>query len=133
MTNKAFDNDCGSCQAIQGLITLTNAPRILETPHWIIEHVHPTSVQGWLVIVLNRHCNALHQVTTDEFTSLGQLLQLVSQALHTILKTEKEYVIQLAEGKGFHHVHFHVIARLPDWPTSLTGPSVFNGFGSQIE
>ena len=84
-------------------------------------------MQGWLVIVLNRHCNALHQVTTDEFTSLGQLLLgFVSQALHTIPKTEKEYVIQLAEGKGFHHVHFHVIAAsqtyISDWDSS-----VFNG------
>ena len=46
-----FDDNCGSCQSVQGKISLTNAPRILETTHWLIEHVHPTSIQGWLVLV----------------------------------------------------------------------------------
>ena len=62
-----FDNSCSSCQAIQGLITLTNTPRILETRHWVVEHVHSTAIKGWLVVVLNRHCHALHQLTAEEF------------------------------------------------------------------
>ena len=128
-----FDENCGSCQAIQGHIPLTNTPRILETPYWIIEHVHPTSVQGWLVIVLNRHCGALHELTAEEFAEFGRLLPVVCRALHEILDTDKEYVLQLAEGKGFHHVHFHVIARLPDWPAELKGPGVFSGLGEQVE
>jgi diadenosine tetraphosphate (Ap4A) HIT family hydrolase len=127
-----FDSSCDSCKAIQEIISLTNAPRILETPHWIIEHVHPTSVRGWLVIVLNRHCSALHQLNAEEFLALGQLLPLVCQALHDTLNTKKEYVVQFAEGEPFDHVHFHVIARLPDWPASLEGPRVFSGLGNNV-
>ncbi len=126
-----FDDKCKSCQAIQGLISLTNSPRIFETDHWIIEHLHPSSIEGWLVVVLNRHCGALHQLTEEEFTELGRLLRILSQALHEILRTEKEYVVQFAEGDGFNHVHFHVIARLPAWPESLKGASVFSGAGKR--
>jgi diadenosine tetraphosphate (Ap4A) HIT family hydrolase len=106
---------------------------VLETPHWVIEHVHPTSVKGWLVIVLNRHCSALHQLTADEFTELGRLMQALCRALHEILDTQKEYVIQFAEGEGFSHVHFHIIARLHDWPEFLTGSRVFSGLGQKVE
>ena len=133
MDTSRFDDRCKSCQASQGLISLTVSPRILETAHWIIEHVHPTSIEGWLVVVLNRHCSALHQLTEEEFTELGQLLRLLCQALHEILQTEKEYVMQFAEGEGFNHVHFHVVARLPVWPESLRGPRVFSGAGDEIE
>ena len=85
------------------------------------------------MVVLNRHCSALHQLTEEEFTELGQLLRLLCQALHEILKTAKEYVMQFAEGEGFNHVHFHVVARLPVWPESLRGPRVFSGTGDQNE
>ena len=131
--NDRFDSSCNSCQAIQGRVSLTIAPRILETEHWIVEHLHPTAIKGWLVVVLNRHCSALHQLTSEEFEEFIRLLQLLCQALYDVLKTEKEYVIQLAEGEGFNHVHFHVIARLPEWPESLRGRRVFSGAGEQIE
>ena len=132
-TKTRFDDSCKSCQAIQGLISLTNTPRIIETRHWVIEHAHPTAVRGWLVIVLNRHCSALHELTEEEFEELSHLLRLACQALHQVLDTEKEYVMQFAEGEGFNHVHVHVIARLPDWPPELKGPRIFSGLGSQVE
>jgi diadenosine tetraphosphate (Ap4A) HIT family hydrolase len=132
LANARFDEQCRSCQALQGIISLTNAPRILETPYWVIEHAHPTSIKGWLVLVLNRHCKALHDLTSEEFAAVGRLLPLACQALHETLHTEKEYVLQLAEGQGFHHVHFHIIARLPEWPETLRGPRVFAGLGEQV-
>jgi diadenosine tetraphosphate (Ap4A) HIT family hydrolase len=116
---------CRSCQAIRGEISLTNVPRIHEGRYWILEHVHPSSVKGWIVIVLKRHCGALHELETAEFLEFQQLLQATSHALHQVLGTEKEYVMQFAEGEGFHHVHFHVIARLPQWPDKFKGPRVF--------
>ena len=128
-----WDENCKSCQAIQGLISITNTPRILETPHWIVEHVYPTSIKGWLVVVLNRHCRALHDLTTEEIQEFGRLLPLICQALHKILQTESEYVVQFAEGEGYHHVHFHVIARLPQWPDTLKGRRVFSVVGNDVE
>ena len=127
---ETFDAQCRSCRAIRGEIALTNAPRILETPHWIVEHGHPTEIPGWLILVLNRHCPAIHDLTTEEFAAFGAVLRRVSQALRAILGAEKEYVVQFAEADGHAHVHFHVIARLPDWPDALRGHRVFSAFGS---
>jgi diadenosine tetraphosphate (Ap4A) HIT family hydrolase len=121
-----FDPQCQSCRAIRGEISLTNAPRILETPHWIVEHGHPTEILGWLILVLNRHCPAIHDLTAEELAALSDVLGRVTRALHAVLGTEKEYVVQFAEAKGHAHVHFHVIARLPDWPDTLTGVRVFS-------
>ncbi len=131
--NPQYDDQCESCKNLQEKIRLSNAPRIFETAHWIIEHVHPTSVEGWVVLVLKRHCKALHELTKAEYSELSKLLKSVCEALHSILDTEKEYVMQFAEMAGFNHVHFHVIARGKDWPAELKGPRVFSGHGEKVE
>ncbi|MCI0395647.1 MAG: HIT family protein [Chloroflexi bacterium] len=130
---RSLDAYCLTCQAQQGFVLLTNAPRILETSHWRVEHAHPTSVRGWLVVALVRHAAALHELTAEEFASLGQLLPILCQALHEIVGSEKEYVMQFAEAAGHSHVHFHVIARLPEWPAELKGAHVFNGLGPKVD
>ena len=131
--NSQYDVQCESCKNLQGKIRLSNAPRIFETSYWIIEHIHPTSIKGWLVLVLKRHCKALHELSEDEYSELSKLLKSVCEALHRVLDTEKEYVMQLAEMEGFNHVHFHVIARGKDWPKELKGPRVFSGQGKNVE
>ena len=131
MKEKWADN-CKSCQAIQGLISITNTPRILETPHWVLEHVYPSSIKGWLVVALKRHCRALHDLTKEEMLEFGELLSITCQALHKVMRTESEYVVQFAEGEGYHHVHYHVIARLPDWPDTLRGWRVISGAGKAV-
>jgi diadenosine tetraphosphate (Ap4A) HIT family hydrolase len=128
-----WDEECQSCQAIQGLISLTNTPRVFDTAHWAIEHIYPTSIKGWLVLIIKRHCRAIHDLTKVEAEELGKLLPLVCQALHVVMKTECEYVMQLAEGEGFHHVHFHIIARMPEWPDKLRGRRVFDSVGKDIK
>lgn len=128
-----WDNNCKSCQAVQGLISLVATPRILETKHWVVEHGHPTALKGWLVVVLKRHCRAIHDLTAEETLEFGRLLPIICQALHEVLKTESEYVVQFAEGEGFHHVHFHMIARMPQWPESLRGRRVFDWMGEKVD
>ena len=97
MTDLIYADDCETCRALRGEIALTNAPRILETTHWVIEHAHPTSVRGWLVLVLARHCGAIHDLTAAELATLGPLLGLLGRALRQCLGAEKECVIQFAE------------------------------------
>jgi diadenosine tetraphosphate (Ap4A) HIT family hydrolase len=126
-----FDPRCRTCQAIRGELSLTNAPRILETPHWIVEHGHPTEILGWLVVVLNRHCTAIHDLTPKELSSFADVLGRATRALHAVLGTEKEYVVQFAEAEGHAHVHFHLIARLPNWPDTLKGVRVFSANGTK--
>ncbi|MBA7653176.1 hypothetical protein ES703_61019 [subsurface metagenome] len=127
-----WDENCRSCQAFQGLISITNTPTILATPHWVVEHVYPTSIKGWLVVALKRHCRALHDLTREEMQEFGELLSIICQGLHTVMRTESEYVVQFAEGEGYHHVHFHVIARLPQWPETLRGWRVISGAGKAV-
>jgi diadenosine tetraphosphate (Ap4A) HIT family hydrolase len=132
LTTDLFDPTCHSCQAERGIVSLTNAPVILRTEHWRVEHAHPTSVLGWLVVVLRRHRPALHNLTSDEWQQFSTLLPVLCQALHQTLGTEKEYVMQFAEHPRAQHVHFHVVARLPDWPEHLRGSYVFDALGSKI-
>ena len=95
----------------------------------MVEHCYPVAVSGWLVLVLRRHARALHELTDDEAASLGHWLPLLARALHAATGCELEYVMQFAEGEGFHHVHFHLIARSPEWPDQFKGPDVFTAFG----
>ena len=121
---------CRTCQAIAGEISLTLGPRIDLDEHWMVEHCHPVSMPAWLVLVLKRHARALHDLTDDEGASLGHWLPRIVRALHGATGCEIEYVIQLAEGEGFHHVHFHLMARAHGWPADLRGPKVFGAFGA---
>ncbi len=97
----------------------------------MVEHCHPVSTPGWFVLVLKRHARALHDLTDDEAASLGHWLPRVTRAMHRVTQCEVEYVIQLAEGTGFHHVHFHLMARDEQWPDQLRGPRVFAAFGAE--
>lgn len=128
-----YDPDCYSCQALQGLRQLTNTPRLFSGNYWVVEHAFPTAVRGWLVLVLKRHCQALHQLTDAEFCELNRLLACSVRSLHAELGSSKEYVMQFAESPAFEHVHFHVVPRLPDWPVEWRGAGIFRALGEQID
>lgn len=120
---------CQTCRALADEIVLTDAPRVDLDEHWRVEHCYPVAVTGWLVLVLRRHARALHDLTDDEAASLGHWLPAVARALHAATDSEVEYVMQFAESAGFQHVHFHLVARPPDWPDDLQGPGVWAAFG----
>ncbi len=81
---------------------------------------------GWLVIVLRRHAEALHELSTDEFMELGRVLELTVRALHGKLGPAKEYAACYAEAKGFEHIHFHVVPRARDMPEELLGAAALS-------
>ncbi len=128
-----YQPDCLTCQALQEKIRLTDAPPVIDTNHWKVEHAYPTTVRGWLVLVPKRHCEAMHQLTPAELSEFARLLGLCSQALAAVLGAKKEYLMQFAEQKGFHHVHFHLVARMPDWPENLTGALVLSALGEKVK
>ncbi|MEO8696218.1 MAG: HIT family protein [Acidimicrobiales bacterium] len=121
--------ECGSCRSLAGELVLTSAPRIDLDQYWRVEHCHPVAVAGWLVLILRRHARAIHELSDDEAAALGKWLPALSRALHDATGCELEYVMQFAEGHGFPHVHFHLVARSHDWPTDFKGPAVFAAFG----
>jgi diadenosine tetraphosphate (Ap4A) HIT family hydrolase len=116
---------CVTCRSLAGEVVLTNGPRLELDDHWRVEHAHPVAVAGWLVLVLRRHARALHDLTEDEATALGRWLAVLPKALHHATGSEVEYVMQFAEGEGFHHVHVHLIARTARWNPDWKGPGVF--------
>jgi len=114
---------------VAGEVSLTNAPRIDLDDYWLVEHCDPVSIAGWLVLVLRRHARALHELTDVEAVTLGHWLPALTRALHAATGCELEYVMQFAEAESHRHVHFHLIARQPDWPEKFKGPAVWAAVG----
>ena len=67
----------------------------------------------------------LKDLSEEELNELGILQAAITKALFQELHCEKEYLVCFAEGKGFHHVHFHVIPRSKNLPEDLKGTGIF--------
>ena len=122
---------CTTCELIAARDAGTAPPwdRIIRTEHWDIVHAHPTSLLGWLCLVLRRHVEAIDELTEAEADELGPLLRNLSRFLRADRECTKTYVMQFAEHPQHPHVHFHVVPRMPDLPIENVGPNVFNYLG----
>ena len=117
--------ECWTCKSNTGEKRISPGPTIFEGQYWLVEHAYPVKTIGWLVIVLKRHAEALHELTTEEFTELAQIQSKLIRFLYEELHREKEYVSCYAEQEHFHHIHFHVFAKPPDLPDELKGGKSF--------
>jgi diadenosine tetraphosphate (Ap4A) HIT family hydrolase len=122
---------CKTCDLIAsrdtGTVPLWDA--IHRTALWDIVHSYNTSLPGWLVLVARRHINAIDELTANEATELGMLLQKTSAALKRTTGCAKTYVIQFAEHPEHPHVHFHVVPRHADMPPEYRSLNVFKYLG----
>jgi diadenosine tetraphosphate (Ap4A) HIT family hydrolase len=116
---------CKSCISNKGEKRISPAKPIYKGKYWRIEHAYPCGLKGWLILLPNRHVEALHELTPNEMKEFGEIFPKVPKALHRILNCEKEYAIQLAEGAGFNHVHFHIIAKPKGTPKKYQGTEIF--------
>ena len=116
---------CRSCMANKGMKRISPAEPIYKGKYWRVEHIYPCKIKGWLVLLPNRHVVSIHELTNAEMSEFSRIFPKILQALHALLKSEKEYVMQFAEGKGFNHVHFHIIAKPKNLPKKYIGPHVF--------
>jgi diadenosine tetraphosphate (Ap4A) HIT family hydrolase len=82
-------------------------------------------MKGWLVLVLKRHAEALHNLSAEELGELATLQWRFAGLLRRELGCEKEYSACFAEAEGFKHIHFHLIARPHDLPGDLNGTRIF--------
>jgi diadenosine tetraphosphate (Ap4A) HIT family hydrolase len=119
------DPECLTCRSTSGEQRISPGPTIYHGKHWLVEHAYPCALEGWLVIVLNRHASALHELTADEFAELAPVLERTARILGNHLGCEKEYVACFGEAPGFNHVHFHVIPKTNALPQELRGPAAF--------
>lgn len=118
--------ECLACLSISGQKRISPGPIIHEGTFWLVEHAYPSKLPGWLVIVLKRHAAALHELTAEEWGELGDLQKRTISLLHAFFHCEKEYVMCLAEGQGFNHIHFHMVPRLSDLPEESRGAAIFS-------
>lgn len=117
--------DCAVCRSNSGEERISPGPTIYQGRGWLVEHAYPTGLLGWLVIVLARHAEALHELSIDEAAELGRLQWAVSRVLSAERGSLKEYSVFFAETPGFAHVHLHMVPRAPDLPDELRGGRVF--------
>ena len=117
--------ECWTCKSNTGEKRISPGPTIYEGKYWLVEHAYPVKTIGWLVIVLKRHAEALHELTLEEFTELAQIQAKAIQILHEELHPEKEYLSCYAEMDHFRHIHFHVFAKPADLPDELKGGKSF--------
>jgi diadenosine tetraphosphate (Ap4A) HIT family hydrolase len=123
------DKECLTCKSLRGEITLSPGPVIYTGKYWQIEHVAPTAVKGWLVIILKRHALALHELSEEEFLELGILTKASTKILFQAFHCEKEYMACFAEGEGFQHIHVHIIAKPENLSLENFGPNIFQLLG----
>lgn len=116
--------ECQTC-AIADAEADTPRGSIVTTSHWRVAHAFNTSLPGWLILVTREHVTALDSLDAEGHAELGTLLGQLSQALRTLTRCEKTYVMQFSETPGYHHLHVHLVPRMPDLPEDRTGPKVF--------
>ena len=110
---------------MNGAARISPGPTIYEGRYWLVEHAYPTALKGWLVIVLRRHAEALHELSAEECLELGELQGKTARLLHQQTGCQKEYMVFFAEQPGFAHIHFHVVPRAVEWPEALKGGKSF--------
>lgn len=117
--------DCWTCKSNTGEKRISPGPTIFEGRYWLVEHAYPIRRLGWLVIVLKRHSEALHELSAEEFAELGYIQSETVKVLFEETHCEKEYISCYAETEHFHHIHFHVFAKPVDFPDELKGGKSF--------
>lgn len=117
--------ECWTCKSNSGEKRISPGPTIFEGQYWFVEHAYPVKTIGWIVIVLKRHAEALHELTTEEFVELGQIQAKLTHLLYEELRCEKEYVSCYAEIEHFRHIHVHVFAKPANLPEELKGGKSF--------
>ena len=118
--------ECLSCLSLQGIQRISPGPYIYEGRSWVVDHAYPSSLKGWLVIVLKRHVEALHDLTHEEFQELADIQYRLAQVMRSRASIEKEYTMCFAEAEQFHHIHFHFVAKPIDLPQEAKGPRIFS-------
>ena len=117
--------ECLSCRSISGEKRISPGPLIYDGAYWLIDHAYPTSHLGWLVIVLKRHAEALHELSREEFAELAEIQYKLAQVMRRDTSVEKEYMMCFSEAPGFNHIHVHFVPRPKNLPAELKGPDIF--------
>ena len=117
--------ECLTCRNISGEQRISPGPFLHEGAYWLVDHAYPTSHLGWLVILLKRHAEALHDLSRTEFAELAEIQYKLAQVTHQDSHVQKEYMMLFAEAQGFSHIHIHFVPKPENLPARLKGPAIF--------
>lgn len=106
----ACDLSTGSERLIGGLIG--------ETRHWRVEHCQGPLGVGTLVVKPKRHCLHVWDLTREETTELGPLLEVSSRIVRNLKSPDQVYVC-LWSHAGWQPVHIHFLIQ-PAWNSQKT-------------
>jgi diadenosine tetraphosphate (Ap4A) HIT family hydrolase len=111
--NQLESVECWSCLSLSGERRISPGRFIYEGRYWMMDHAYPTRLPGWLVFVLKRHAEALHDLSAEEMVEMGDLIRRSCQVLRAVTGCQKEYVSLYAEAPHFAHLHVHIVPRAP--------------------
>jgi diadenosine tetraphosphate (Ap4A) HIT family hydrolase len=117
--------DCLICKSNSGEKRISPGPTIYHGKYWLVEHAYPTKIKGWLVIVLKRHSEALHDLSLEEFRELSIIESKIVHLQLLAMNCEKEYISCYAEKGQFNHIHFHVFAKPRELSQEYIGTKSF--------
>jgi diadenosine tetraphosphate (Ap4A) HIT family hydrolase len=100
---------CLACDLTEGRQELAGG-RIHETPSWLVEHcVGPLGV-GTLVVKPKRHVTRISELTNDEASELGPLLQTSAAVVDELVEADQVYVCLWSHAGG-RPVHIHYVVQ----------------------
>lgn len=105
---------CLACSVLAGKVQAPGGV-IYEDNYWVVEHsLNPVLLPGYLIIKLKRHCEHLAELTSEEASALGGIIQNTCSALSRVVKPAKIHICSW--GEQVKHIHFHVIPRSSAMP-----------------
>jgi len=125
--------ECRSCLSLMGEQPISPGPVIYDGTYWMVEHAYPTRMRGWLVILLKRHVEALHELNKVEFIELAEIEYKLAQIMGQLSQVEKEYLFCTGEGEGFQHLHLHFVPKPKGTLPGLIGAGIFQLLGVEKE
>lgn len=117
-------SDCKTCDSNSGAARVAPGPIMYEGEHWLVDHMYPVKLAGWLVVATKRHTDYVHDLTANELVEFGLVVKKASDVLMRAIKPERIYVAIFAETPNF-HLHAHVIPKPEGGPK---GPGIFAAF-----
>lgn len=102
------DVECTACRFVQGKERIPGGT-LLRTANWVVQHSKGPLGLGTLAVMPTRHVVHVSDLTVDESTELGPLLQRTSAAVHATMNPEQVYVCLWSHADAIPgHLHFVV-------------------------
>ena len=99
---------CLSCELYEGLRPLPGG-LIFRTDHWLVEHCVGPLGLGTLVVVPERHVNAVADLRDEETSELGHLLHKSSNVAGQLVEADQVYNCLWSHAGGERsHIHYVV-------------------------